>query len=384
MGKSLTEVAQKLKDSNKKVQLIYAFNGTGKTRLSREFRYLVSPKVDYESEETGLESKKIIYYNAFTEDLFYWDNDLDNDIDLKLKIHPNFFTEWVLREQGQDPNVTSHFQNYTSRALTPKFDPNFTEVTFSFEQGNSDSSHNIKISKGEESNFIWCIFYSLLEQVIEVLNTPDSSDRDTSVFDNLEYTFIDDPITSLDDNHLIELAVDLAQLIKSSESDLKFVITTHNPLFYNVLCNELSRDYNPSGYRYRKHFEKLRLDKLEDGTFTLLKQDSDSPFSHHLYLKHEIEKAIETGNLKKYHFSFLRNVLEKTATFLGYRDWIDLLPKTADGSSDAYLKRILNLRSHSKHAGDEMADLSDDDKRVIRHLVQTINDAHQFKTDQIV
>ena len=88
MGKSLDEIAQELKDSNKKVQLIYAFNGTGKTRLSRAFKELVAPKNQLE-EEAGLASKKILYYNAFTEDLFYWDNDLDNDTNLKLKIHPN-------------------------------------------------------------------------------------------------------------------------------------------------------------------------------------------------------------------------------------------------------------------------------------------------------
>ena len=35
MGKTLKEIAQELKDNNKKVQLIYAFNGNGKTRLSR-------------------------------------------------------------------------------------------------------------------------------------------------------------------------------------------------------------------------------------------------------------------------------------------------------------------------------------------------------------
>lgn len=384
MGNSLTEIAQQLKDNNKKIQLIYAFNGTGKTRLSREFRLLVSPKNDIETEETGLASKKIIYYSAFTEDLFYWDNDLKNDVDLKLRIHPNAFTEWVLNEQGQDQNVIGHFQKFTNRALTPRFSPDFTEVTFSFEHGDDTPSHNIKISKGEESNFIWCIFYSLLEQAIDVLNTPDPSDRDTSVFDQLEYTFIDDPITSLDDNHLIELAVDLAQLIKSSESELRYIITTHNPLFYNVLYNEFSRDDKGYGYKAKKHFEKYRLDKLEEGTFLLEKQTSDSPFSYHLYLKSEIEKAIDTGKLKKFHFSFLRNILEKTSTFLGYDNWVDLLPRTPDGSPDAYLKRILNLRSHSKHAGDEMADLSDDDKRVLGHLMKTISDAYRFKKDEIV
>jgi hypothetical protein len=44
MGQSLTQIAQTLKDADKKVQLIYAFNGSGKTRLSREFKQLIAPK----------------------------------------------------------------------------------------------------------------------------------------------------------------------------------------------------------------------------------------------------------------------------------------------------------------------------------------------------
>jgi len=62
----------------------------------------------------------------------------------------------------------------------------------------------------------------------------------------LEYVFIDDPVSSLDDSHLIELAVDLATLIKNSAyiegNGLRFIITTHSPLFYNVLHNELNND----------------------------------------------------------------------------------------------------------------------------------------------
>lgn len=44
MGKTLKEIAQTLKNTEKKVQLIYAFNGVGKTRLSREFKELIAPK----------------------------------------------------------------------------------------------------------------------------------------------------------------------------------------------------------------------------------------------------------------------------------------------------------------------------------------------------
>ena len=83
MGQSLTEIAQSLRDTNKKVQLIYAFNGVGKTRLSRAFKELISPKsTNDESEEHKI---KVLYYNAFTEDLFYWDNDLDADSDRKTQ-----------------------------------------------------------------------------------------------------------------------------------------------------------------------------------------------------------------------------------------------------------------------------------------------------------
>ena len=72
MGQTLTERAQTLKDANKKVQLIYAFNGTGKTRLSREFKRLIAPK-NTETEELEDAKAKILYYNAFTEDLFFFE-----------------------------------------------------------------------------------------------------------------------------------------------------------------------------------------------------------------------------------------------------------------------------------------------------------------------
>ena len=94
----LKEIAQKLVDANKKVQLVYAFNGTGKTRLSRAVKDLVAPKPG-EGEEGELSREKILYYNAFTEDLFYWDNDLLDDSDPKLVIQPNTFTDWILGER---------------------------------------------------------------------------------------------------------------------------------------------------------------------------------------------------------------------------------------------------------------------------------------------
>lgn len=388
MSQTLREIAELLQASDKKVQLIYAFNGSGKTRLSREFKDLISTKHVAETEaEADPSHLQILYYNAFTEDLFYWDNDLTEDIAPKLIIQPNAFTMWALVEQGQDQNAITNFQHYTSEKLTPEFNEDFSEVTFSIERGNQEQENNIKLSKGEESNFIWSVFYTIIDQVVETLNIADTEDRDSDQFNDLKYVFIDDPVSSLDDNHLIRLAVDIATLIKKSQfynlQGLRFIITTHNPLFYNVLSNEFSRDDNKVGWKARQ-FSKHKLEKYDDGTFNLEAQTTDSPFSYHLFLNAELNKAIDAGHIHKYHFNFLRNILEKTSTFLGYKNWEELLPKSSDGSSDAYSKRIVNWGSHSKHAGDEVRDLDEEDKRVLRFLAESINQENRFNFKQDV
>jgi wobble nucleotide-excising tRNase len=317
---------------------------------------------------------------------------LDNDTDRKLKIQPNSYTDWILIDQGQEPNITRHFQRYTNDKLTPKFNeqytikdkdnndvviPAFSEVRFSFARGDDSGSEDVKISKGEESCFIWSVFYSLLEQTINVLNVAEEADRETEQFNDLQYVFIDDPVSSLDDTHLIELAVNIAELIKSSQSHLKFIITTHNPLFYNVLFNEFN---NPdSRYSFKpKHCIKRRLEKLDDGTFSLVEQSNDSPFSYHLFLLSELEKVIRSGDIQKYHFNFLRNILEKTSTFLGYNKWRDLLPEE---SREAYFNRIINLSSHGKFSGEEVSIIEDNDKRVLDYLVREVKRMYGFRSN---
>lgn len=370
MGNTLREIAQQLKVPNKKVQLIYAFNGTGKTRLSRAFKDLIAPKTDAEDrQQSELAQKKILYYSAFTEDLFYWDNDLDGDAEPKLKIQPNSFTKWVLEEQGQDRNVTTTFQHYTNDKLTPYFSPDFSGVSFSFERGNNEHEPNIKISKGEENNFIWSVFHSLIEQMISELNIPEAATRSTDVFNNLEYVFIDDPVSSLDDNHLIELAVNLATLIKSSQSTLKFIVTTHSPLFYNVLFNELN---SKACYM---------LERFEDGTFSLTEKqgDSNKSFSYHLYLKQTIEQAIIDNKVEKYHFTLLRNLYEKTASFLGYPTWSQLLPD----DKQVYLNRVIQFTSHSTLSNEAAADPSPQEKQTVKFLLDhLVNNYGFFKLEE--
>ena len=453
----LKAIAQHVVDADKKVQLIYAFNGIGKTRLSRAVKNLVAPTSE-EGEEEGPTRRKILYYSAFTEDLFVWDNDKEHDEVRKIDIQPNSFTDWVLRDRGQDQNIVANFQRYTSRNITPTFPPkitvetlegrltstqSFPEVRFSF-SGGDELESNIKISKGEESNLIWSVFYTLLEEVVELLKEPDPTQRDDAEYDDLRYVFIDDPVSSLDDSHLIELAVDLATLIKKDESKVKFIITTHNPLFYNVLHNEfggkvhknaaevaaavasavaavVARDdvaeavkvavtasvaiddanaviaavmaalaagedtaaaaaaavTRPKLIFKPNHSAKHRLSKKADGSFSLDEQGNDSPFSYHLLLLSELKNAVDAGSVQKYHFNFLRNILEKTATFLGYKKWGDLLPKI-DGDPDPFAARIVNLSSHSAHSGEEVAELEERDKEKLGVLVNYLFDHYQF------
>jgi len=388
MGKTLTEIAQQLStpktvrktvsektkevDEVKpvpKVQLIYAFNGTGKMRLSREFKQHIAPETDSdeEADQIELSRTKILYYNAFTEDLFYWDNDLAEDAEPKLKIQPNSYTDWLLtllKDLGQDGNIVKYFQRYTNDKLTPHFSEDFGEISFSLEHGDNERSGNIKISKGEESCFIWSVFYALLDQVVTVLNVAEPSERETRKFDELEYVFVDDPVSSLDENHLIELAVNLAGLIKSSQSDLKFVVTTHSPLFYNVLFNELN-----SKVCYM-------LERFDDDSFALMEKNGDSnkSFSYHLHIKQVIEQAIAENKVERYHFTLLRNLYEKTASFLGYPKWSELLPE----DKQLYLSRVITFTSHSTLSNEAVAEPNPEEKAIVGFLLNHLKRNHGF------
>lgn len=378
MGQTLTEIAETLRDADKKVQLIYAFNASGKTRLSRAFRELIDPKTEERDDDYR---PKVLYYNAFTEDLFYWDNDLTGDTERKLCIQPNAFTRSAFEDLGLDLNVITVFQRYTQSNLTPRFNeeyktkdkddkeitvPSFSEVIFTLGQDPETDPERLKISKGEESNFIWSVFYCLLDQVISTRNVAEVDERETDQFNDLEYVFIDDPVSSLDENHLIQLAVDVADLIKRSDTanGLKFIITTHSPLFFNVLFNELK---NKTCYM---------LKRLEDGTFELTEKNGDSnqSFSYHLYLKQTLEEAIAADKIERYHFTLLRNLYEKTSNFLGYPRWSELLPD----DQQLYLNRIIQFTSHSTLSSEAIAEPSQQEKQTVKLLLEHLRNNYSY------
>lgn len=72
------ELAVQLREEKKRIVLVYAFNATGKTRLCVAYKDATKTKDD---QHTG------VYYNAFSEDLFVWENDEANDgADMRLTV----------------------------------------------------------------------------------------------------------------------------------------------------------------------------------------------------------------------------------------------------------------------------------------------------------
>lgn len=327
--------------NKKKIMVLYAFNSTGKTRLSNEFEKL--------NEEGDNPKYKVLCYNAFLEDLFKWDN--KNYI---LNFDTNSWIIQLVIDQGLENDIVSNFKDITNSKIEPLFDFQKGEVSFSVASGDEQNESTIKISKGEESVFIWSIFFTVLETVMDTLNT-DESMRDTSEFNDLEYIIIDDPVSSIDDTKIISIAIKLIKSLKSCKNkNVKYLITTHHALFYNVILNSFKwKDKNITLQAYTL---------VKDGGIMKLFKQDDSPFGYHLLLKQEIKNAILNNSIERYHFNVFRNLLEKTASFLGSRNWTEYV---LGDKRDQFI-RLLNLYSHSRLSDLEPKDLSSEDKEIFK------------------
>ena len=334
---TLEDVADDLISSDKKVHLIYAFNATGKTRLST----ILKDKLNISENDEESKVKKILYFNAFTEDLFTWENDLENDEDRYLKYDKRTFFGKFLEEQQQFEQVIINFQKYVHNLIVPSFGDiesqaidssglpifdkigdqriprllsNLKGIRFTLD-GNT-----VKISRGEERIFVWSIFITLLELIIEEL----SDSEIDSDFQNIKYIYIDDPISSLDDNNIIDSAIFLKDVItKSENTDLKFILSTHQPLFYNVLYNEIR--FEKRIKRTCFYVMKKEIENNGEVKYILTDVEKDSPFGYHLKVREELRRAVDSGRVEKFHYALFRNLLEKTATFLGYGRWEEVL-----------------------------------------------------------
>lgn len=362
--KTIKTLTTRLRDDfvsgNNDFLLLYAYNGTGKTRLSTAFKDTAKNKGAADT----------LYFNAFTEDLFTWENDFENDNERYLKINSEskFFDGF--KELALEQKISS----YLGRYVRFDFDIDYEKWKISFSKDapnpkyrkNSNKpkyikQENIKISRGEENLFIWCIFLAIAELAIE----------GDGAYKWVKHLYIDDPVSSLDDNNAIAVASDLAGLLKNEDNKLKTVISSHHSLFFNVICNELKK------LKHRKYF----LHKIDDDKGYTLRTTDETPFFHHVAMLDELQKVENSNKIYTYHFNILRGVLEKTAVFFGFKDFSDCL---GDENTDKDLHaRALNLLSHGKYSIYQPVEMNEDNKKLFKEILKVFLDNYQFELPQL-
>ena len=371
--------------------LVFAYNGTGKTRLSYDFAH-------YErSEETP---QHTLYYNAYTEDLFTWDNDLENNTDHRLLINQN--SSLIQGLAGY--NFSDKLRKYLQVFVDIDFDFHYGEdapdlpdyVVFSKKikqrvklngEWNEieDEIENIKISRGEERLFVWCFFRCILDQVI----------GGNDAYKNIEYIYIDDPMSSLDDNNVIAFAEQLYNVIRQQlvqETDaqragkddfrrIKFVVSSHHALFFHTMLHGLSMDKKLGRYYLSRNKQKDQL---------VLKSMSDNtPFYYNVAMMSEIQRAIESGKLYTFHFTVLRSVMEKIKEFFGHRDFAIILEgikykgetydKTAFSQEELteFYSRVVNVLTHQGSMFTPTL-MNDDNKELATAIFNHLVEKYQF------
>jgi hypothetical protein len=362
--------------------LIYAYNRTGKTRLSMEFKDAGKRKT--KKNPTG--TPDTLYFNAFTEDLFVWENDLEGDSVRRLQLNEksSFFN--AMTELALDETIARYLFRYADF----EFDFTYKDVgqgkeTVSkpdFVSFRKDGVPNIKVSRGEQNIFIWCVFMAICERMLDGHES----------YQGKKYLYVDDPISSLDDNNAISVACDLAKLLRraatrtdgnGAPAPIKVIFSSHHSLFFNVMCNEVGRriDGEPK-VTHKRYF--LRRPH-GDGAFTLQATD-DTPFFHHVATLAELQRAADPnkGKLYTFHFNALRSVMEKTASFFGHPSMAFCL-KALDNEEDrALFNRALNLLSHGAYAIHEPTEMGEDNKALFRRILSQFITRFEFALPGVV
>ena len=362
---------------NKKFFLLYAYNGTGKTRLSTAFKDLgKTANADGETKD-----RDTLYFNAFTEDLFTWDNDLENDSERKLKLNTNSSFFAGLETMEMDTRIRTLLDRYADFEF--RIDTTTWEVVFTrefrvkkdgivgHEVDSSDAEEAagedeyetrreeaIKVSRGEENIFIWCFFLAIVELALD--------DDETGPYNWVKHIYIDDPISSLDEHNAIAVANHLAKLLKRPESRLKTVISTHHTLFFNVLCNELNKA--------NKYF--LSRDGSPEGL--LLRKTGHTPFFHHVAALAELYEADRDGRLFTHHFNMLRAILEKTASFHGYENFSACIKRDSDDEDGILHTRLINILSHGSYSLFEPQEMLEENKQYFRKILHEFVNRYPF------
>lgn len=323
-------IAKELAGAKERIALIYAFNATGKTRLSVAFK-------DATKGADGTHAG--VYYNAYSEDLFVWDNDSENsEINVQLDIRKSSLNRFHSSLSEDDiRSKLSRFRTDYRFEFIPHDNPEdgIKSVLFFDEIADPKDPNNIskvprKISRGEERIFVWCFFLALFE-------VEGWADKQSSHF------FIDDPVSSMDDHNIFITASTLFDLIEEHYKERKFIITTHHIGFFSILSDWLTKGEKALKFKDKARVCTLSLKKGE----VSLESCRKDVFLYHLRLLQVLEQAHASGEVKAYHFALLRQVLENVASFLGVGQFGYVLNQIGIEDADE-VATIVNTLSHKK------------------------------------
>jgi hypothetical protein len=345
--------------------LLYAYNRTGKTRLSMAFKDEGKRKTKKNPQGTA----DTFYFNAYTEDLFTWENDLHGDDVCHLQLNDSSIFFNGLKDLALDETIAGYLGRYADF----EFAISYEMWKIWFHKGEEDC---IKISRGEQNIFIWCLFMAICERML---------DGHVS-YQGFKYLYIDDPISSLDDNNAISVACDLAKLLRRAASrtdangnpaPIKIVFSSHHALFFNVMSNEIGRSKEGEPKVTHKRYFLHRPNG--DGVYTL-RATEDTPYFHHVATLAELQRAAHpiSGRLYTFHFNALRSIMEKTAAFFGHADISFCLKALNKPEDEALYNRALNLLSHGKYAIHEPTEMGEDNKALFRRILGDFITKFQF------
>lgn len=353
---SLETLTNQIADSTKNIILVFAFNGTGKTRLSVEYKNFTKQKND--SNHAG------VYYNAYSEDLFIWDNDPENlGSPIKLNVIPSSLNQYhsSLDEAKLREKLTSY---------KPKFDFKFTffkditkgieSISFYPVSENKEETTTIKISRGEEQIFIWCLFLTLFD--IQGWTGQQNS-----------HFFIDDPVSSLDDHNIFVTASTLMDLIDEHYEQRKIIITTHHVGFFSILSDWLTKGEKASSYKRLAQMYILK----NTGNEVLLLNCKKDVFLYHLELLQLLQHAVNDKKLYAFHFAILRQVLENISSFLGVGRISYVLEQIGIDDTDE-IARIVNTLSHKTVFKYEAKEMVPDNETLFLEVFNKLQNKYNF------
>jgi hypothetical protein len=352
---NLETIAKQLIDMNENIVLIFAFNGTGKTQLS------VAYKNATKNPETGQHTG--VYYNAFSEDLFVWNNDEANDgANITLSILPsslNQFHSFLYENENLIIDKLAAYNPKYRYKLNPYNDleKGIESVTFFIEGAEGIP---IKISRGEERIFVWCFFLALLE-------------ADGWANEQDAHIFIDDPVSSLDEHNIFVTANTLSDQIESHFKKKKIIITTHHIGLFSILWNRLKNGEKRDRY---KNFISLQILKLTD-VGLVLEAPGSNVFLYHLHLLKLLDEA-RKSQLYTYHFALLRQLLENISSFQGSGQPGRVLQKIGKNNVEE-LMDLINTHSHKTPYFYQTELMSEPDKTIFSDIFNALVSSYHFK-----